>query len=80
MNKAYLLMLCLISASFTGCISDDSDDVITDTTDNADNTDNSDTTDNSDNTSETDGNNATNVSHTHPHPARHRTIYMWATH
>jgi|GEM_PF-1768312 len=33
MNKAYLLMLCLISASFTGCIEDDSDETATDTTD-----------------------------------------------
>ena len=50
-------MLCLISASFTGCISDDSDDTTaTDTTDSTDNS------DNADNTSETDGNNATNDS------------------
>ena len=32
MNKAYLLMLCLISASITGCIEDDNYDTVTDTT------------------------------------------------
>ena len=55
MNKVYLLMLCLISASFTGCIGDDSDDTTaTDTTDSTDNA------DNTDNTSETDSETGTN--------------------
>ena len=48
-------MLCLISASFTGCIGDDSDDTTaTDTTDSTDNA------DNTDNTSETDSETGTN--------------------
>ena len=58
MNKVYLLMLCLISASFTGCIEDDSDDTATDTTDAA--TDDSTTDDNTENTSETDSETGTN--------------------
>ena len=48
-------MLCLISASFTGCISDDSDDITaTDTTDSTGNS------DNTDNTSENDNGTVTN--------------------
>ena len=53
-------MLCLISASFTGCIEDDNDDTVTDTTDYSTS---DETTDNTENTSETDDNeNTTNVS------------------
>ena len=58
MNKVYLLMLCLISASFTGCIEDDSDDAATDTTDVT--TDDSTADDNTENTSETDSETGTN--------------------
>ena len=49
-------MLCLISASFTGCISDDSDDTTaTDTTDSTDNSDNTDITSETDNGDTTNG-------------------------
>ena len=51
MNKAYLLVICLLAASFTGCIEDEVEDTTTDTTDDS-TTD--DTTDNTENTSETD--------------------------
>ena len=54
MNKVYLLMLCLISASFTGCISDDT--TATDTTDSTDNSDNTDITSQTDNGDTTNGN------------------------
>ena len=52
-------MLCLISASITGCIEDDNYDTVTDTTDDSTS---DDITDNTENTSETDNENTTNVS------------------
>ena len=58
MNKAYLLMLCLISASFTGCLEDDNYDTVTDTTDDSTS---DDITGNTENTSETDNENTTSV-------------------
>ena len=47
-------MLCLISASFTGCLEDDNYDTVTDTTDDSTS---DDITDNTENTSETDNEN-----------------------
>ena len=38
MNKAYLLMLCLISASFTGCIEDEVENTIEEETNQDGNT------------------------------------------
>ena len=52
-------MLCLVSASFTGCIEDDNYDTVTDTTDDSTS---DEIADNTENTSETDNENTTNVS------------------